>query len=344
MAGSHVRGFDWTVATSSFSDHEILIFRASAASESPPPIQWKTITNFPRLKEEISQRCIHVKATDEAETTAIILHEILSEAFRTCSRKVKPFKGPPLAQTILLGKAKRLKRRWRRNPSLENRKDLDRLLQELRSEPAQPLSQNLIRRFVKEGSAQINPTTGDPARIEDYFNTEEDPFTPYPFSQLLPSHEEFSKEEVRAAFLSKAQKQSAPSPLDGCSFKLLNEMATESSAFLDLCHSCFNLCWNQSCFPQIWKRAVCVFIPKKSGSPGWRPISLLTCISKIYETLISSRLDPHLLRLPSSFFGFFKGKSTESALIHRLSILQRPYPWVWCDLDHEKPLTASRVK
>ena len=44
----------------------------------------------------------------------------------------------------------------------------------------------------------------------------------------------------------------------------------------------FNLLWNKGLWPTCWKTAVIIPISKQSGE-GLRPISLLTCLSKVYE-------------------------------------------------------------
>ena len=56
----------------------------------------------------------------------------------------------------------------------------------------------------------------------------------------------------------------------------------------------FNLSWRQGACPQLWRNATIIPL-LKAGKPAseigsYRPISLTSCIAKIFETLIASRL------------------------------------------------------
>ena len=74
-------------------------------------------------------------------------------------------------------------------------------------------------------------------------------------------------------------------------------------------------------FPSFWKAAIVVAVPKPEGDPlspkGYRPISLLSCLSKLLERIITNRLthylESHALLAPTQF-GFRQGRSTEDAL------------------------------
>ena len=63
-------------------------------------------------------------------------------------------------------------------------------------------------------------------------------------------------------------------------------------------------------FPSSWNDFLVMFIPKSSGK--FRPISLASCILKLIETLIHSRLNFFLESsnmLSNSQFGFWRGRS-----------------------------------
>jgi hypothetical protein len=107
--------------------------------------------------------------------------------------------------------------------------------------------------------------------------------------------------------------------LDGLSMKLLKGIKSEIS--VPLAHI-FNLSLTQGNFPSKLKccRTVPIF---KSGDPlqcdNYRPISLLSNISKILEKMVSIKLVNHLdsNKLLNKYqFGFQKGKSTEHNLMH----------------------------
>lgn len=83
----------------------------------------------------------------------------------------------------------------------------------------------------------------------------------------------------------------------------------------------FNLCLSSGAFPKCLKRAtVCPIY--KAGDRGsvenYRPISVLTVVSKILEKLLNRRLLSYLKRnskIACNQFGFREGKSTEDAVL-----------------------------
>lgn len=73
--------------------------------------------------------------------------------------------------------------------------------------------------------------------------------------------------------------------------------------------------------PQDWKMATIVAVPKPGADltqpKGYRPISLLSCISKVLERIVTDRLSFFLETrglLSSVQFGFRRTRSTEGAL------------------------------
>jgi hypothetical protein len=111
---------------------------------------------------------------------------------------------------------------------------------------------------------------------------------------------------------------------DGISSKLLKSIKNEICT--PLAHI-FNLSVNQGIFPKKLKksRTVPIF---KSGDPtlcdNYRPISLLSSMSKILEKIVSTQLVNHLDRndiLHEHQYGFQRGKSTEHNLIHALNFI-----------------------
>lgn len=78
-------------------------------------------------------------------------------------------------------------------------------------------------------------------------------------------------------------------------------------------HICllFNAIAKLGYFPQKWKKSTIVMIPKpgkdKTQPSSYRPISLLTCLSKLFEKMLLLRISPHLRinnTLPTHQFGF----------------------------------------
>ena len=100
--------------------------------------------------------------------------------------------------------------------------------------------------------------------------------------------------------------------------------------------SLFNLSISKGHFPKMWKTASVVPIPKskaKHSPSGYRPISLLSILSKLLEKHFHSVLSNHLAEhqpLSDIQWGFQRGKSTTTAL---LSITQE---WArLLDQNHE---------
>jgi len=79
----------------------------------------------------------------------------------------------------------------------------------------------------------------------------------------------------------------------------------------------FNKCLRQGRFPQQWKRAKLVLLPKAGREPdtpsAYRPICLLDEAGKIFERILATRLVQHLSRegdLHEEQYGFREGRST----------------------------------
>ena len=83
----------------------------------------------------------------------------------------------------------------------------------------------------------------------------------------------------------------------------------------------FNMSIRTGLFPDCWKTARIVPIPKKGSNtnPGnYRPVSILPILSKVFERIIYTLVSKHLkVHSPISpyQFGFSSGKSTTSALL-----------------------------
>lgn len=106
-----------------------------------------------------------------------------------------------------------------------------------------------------------------------------------------------------------------------------------------------NHCLNISYFPSCWKHATIVPVPKgcncTSDHSQYRPISLLSSVSKILELAIKSHINEHILALKATNtyqFGFICGRSTSHAItllsedIHAASYRKTPTLAVTIDL------------
>ena len=83
----------------------------------------------------------------------------------------------------------------------------------------------------------------------------------------------------------------------------------------------FNNCLKESCFPDCWKvsSVVLVFnnVGERSTARNYRPVSLLSIVSKVFEKLVNNRIVDHLEKcgLFSDFrYGFRSSRSTADLL------------------------------
>ena len=83
----------------------------------------------------------------------------------------------------------------------------------------------------------------------------------------------------------------------------------------------FNKCLKDCCFPDCWKvsSVVPVFenVGERSTAKNYRPVSLLSVVSKVFEKLVNNRIVDHLEKcgLFSDFqYGFKSSRSTADLL------------------------------
>ena len=139
----------------------------------------------------------------------------------------------------------------------------------------------------------------------------------YTFSLPCPDELLCSEEEV-FHFLMQLDTTKATGP-DNIPARMLKETARAITPSLT---KLFNISMQQCSFPTFWKSANIVPIPKgsslRSTPTGYRPISLLPIVSKVFEkhiySLVSSHLHEHC-PISDKQWGFQAGKSTTTALI-----------------------------
>ena len=109
---------------------------------------------------------------------------------------------------------------------------------------------------------------------------------------------------------------------DGISYVMLKKLPKRVLQYLA---KIFNASLKIGYFPQAWKSAKVTMVPKpgkdKNEAKNWRPISLLSCLGKLFERIVTNRLTGYLEmnNLLSPFqSGFRKGRMTAEQLF-RLS-------------------------
>ena len=80
----------------------------------------------------------------------------------------------------------------------------------------------------------------------------------------------------------------------------------------------FNKCLKESCFPDCWKvSSVFKNVGERSTAKNYRPVSILSVVSKVFEKLVNNRIVDHLMKcgLFSDFeYGFRSSRSTADLL------------------------------
>lgn len=91
----------------------------------------------------------------------------------------------------------------------------------------------------------------------------------------------------------KTKKSPGPDKIPNIALRTLMKSKTS----LKLLHKLFNTCIKFSYFPQNWKFAKICAIPKKAQSSAdpkcYRPISLISCLGKVFEATILNKLSDH---------------------------------------------------
>lgn len=109
----------------------------------------------------------------------------------------------------------------------------------------------------------------------------------------------------------------------------------------------FNQLYNVCHFPPTWKHAIVIPIAKPGKPPdnptSYRPISLLPCLSKVYEKALKNIIDTHCEDhhiLPDDQFGFRPHRSTTQPLVilrtHVAHAFNNKTPTIACTTDIEK--------
>lgn len=109
--------------------------------------------------------------------------------------------------------------------------------------------------------------------------------------------------------------------LDGVSLKFVKYMLP---AIINLLTNIINRCIRENYFPTSWKVAKVIAVPKKGGH-DFRPISILPCLSKVMEKIMSTQITEHLVNnglycnLQS---GFRKFHSCKSAILEVTEVIR----------------------
>ncbi|KAM7298513.1 hypothetical protein ISCGN_019108 [Ixodes scapularis] len=134
----------------------------------------------------------------------------------------------------------------------------------------------------------------------------------------------FTVQKLESA-LRRCRKKSAAGP-DGIPYQALTNLLDDAQEALV---AWFNTIWDSGDVPDGWKLATVVPLLKAGKPPGkaesYRPVSLTSCVSKEFESMVQARLrwylDAHCL-LPECMTGFRRGLSAEDSILDLTSDLE----------------------
>lgn len=124
----------------------------------------------------------------------------------------------------------------------------------------------------------------------------------------------------------KSRKDTAPG-MDNIPYMLIKKLHPNAQAIL---LAIYNKLWNVTVIPESWKTQ-CVIPILKPNKPAnnassYRPISLSSCLGKLFENMLKLRLDYFVEtqnKLPDIQFGFRKGKSCSESFVSLISDLKK---------------------
>lgn len=197
-----------------------------------------------------------------------------------------------------------------------------------------------------------SPTFNDRVKFEVQSTVTDVPSTRTHFSQhetvnpvftYRPERHLVSMNTLYSIIKSRANKKSKGE--DGISNYVIKRLSNKFNVLLAML---FNQAYNIAYFPQAWKKALIVPLLKKGKPPtapsSYRPISLLSCMSKLFECCIKIKLleDCESLHvLPQDQFAHQTTLSAQLPVIKFstdiCSNLNTGTPTIACTLDVEKP-------
>lgn len=147
--------------------------------------------------------------------------------------------------------------------------------------------------------------------VADFLSTNEN---------IRPDPRFLTKPKEVSSFIQKLKNSKCPG-MDNINNRCLKRLSRKALVFLTFI---FNSCISLNYFPLTWKHAKVIAIPKPnkdhSLSKNYRPISLLSSLSKIFEKVLLNRLNKHISDneiIPASQFGF----RSEHSTVHQLDRL-----------------------
>ena len=132
--------------------------------------------------------------------------------------------------------------------------------------------------------------------------------------------------ELKNAIFRSGNTSAGPDEIHYCVIKNLPDVVLQT--LLEI----FNQIWSNGSFPDMWREAHVVCIPKPGKDPSnplnYRPISLTNCLCKIFERIVVARLMYHIENnqlISNVQSGFRKGRSTTDHLVTLESFIREAF-------------------
>lgn len=172
------------------------------------------------------------------------------------------------------------------------------------------INENVVDSFINELTVELEPRF--------HFNNE------YPSTGLETSLDNYSSftNRKKTIALVRSRRSIKTSGINGISNVVLKRLPI---SYIDILNILINNSFNNGFFPNTWKEASIVPVPKtvtaNMNVSDYRPISLLQCDSKIFELFIKEKFNDHCIDkdiCSKLQFGFCTGKSTSHAITYYL--------------------------
>ena len=136
-------------------------------------------------------------------------------------------------------------------------------------------------------------------------------------------------------------KSTAPGE-DGITYQVIRLLNDDICDGINPIQLLFSAIYREGALPWQWKYSIIIPVPK-AGSDKFRPISLTSCLCKVFERVILNRLNHTLSgKLSDNLFGFINGKSTNNCFLEYMAA--EPNSGVTVFLDIQSAFdTANRT-
>jgi hypothetical protein len=175
--------------------------------------------------------------------------------------------------------------------------------------PESESNQELANQFTDFFIGKIQKIRNELAQYSCYSPTVKD-------IPVFDSFKTMSCEEIKSVISSMKMKNCELDPLPASVFKM------HAHALLPLLTKVVNASMCSSVFPQDWKCAILRPLLKKAGLelslPNYRPVSNLSCLSKLTEKAVIKQLNEHIQRytlMPDYQSAYCTNYSCETALV-----------------------------